>query len=103
MNFTRKGYGRIFVKKAEDAELVRTIVREMDEFELEYMPKDIVAPFSEYPQLTYLHKFCDLDIHELTARCWERGVWIFCVDNGYSCTMKRKVMAYEITLGVSKT
>lgn len=94
MNFTRKGYGRIFVKKASDVELVRTIVREMDEWELGYMPDNLVALFSEYPRLTYLHKFCDLDYYELTARCWERGVWIFCIDNGFSREMKRKVGTY---------
>lgn len=80
--FTRKGYGRIYCLNAADAEKVATIIKELDEFEYEYLPKDLIAPFSEYPKLKYTHKFDALDLNMLTAVCWQRSIVIWCCDNG---------------------
>ena len=44
-NFPRKGYGAIFVEKPEDVERVKSIIREMDEFEYGYLPENLVKPF----------------------------------------------------------
>lgn len=76
--FTRKGYGRIFVTKQEDIWKVEAIIHDMDEFEYEYLPKDFIAVFDVQPESIYLAKFCDLDLDELTRRCWMEGIWIWC-------------------------
>lgn len=81
--FTRKGYGRIYVADPSKVEEVKQIIRNMDEFEFAYLPKDMVAPFSEYPRVCYTSKFDDLDLHELTARCFSQGIYIWCCDNGH--------------------
>jgi hypothetical protein len=81
--FTRKGYGRIYVDKAENIDRVKAIIKELDEFELSYLPEKFIATFDEYPQLAYTHKFCDMDINKLTAMCWTHGIHIWCCDNGY--------------------
>lgn len=80
---TRKGYARIYVEKPENVRAVADIIKEMDEFEHSYMPDDMVAPFSEYPKLTYTHKFDALDMNALAATCWSRGIHIFVCDNGH--------------------
>ena len=79
MKFDRKAYGRIFVQKEEDIEKVKSIIKEMDEFEFGYLPEDFITVFSEKNmKAKYTHKFCDLDTQELTKRCWERGIYMFC-------------------------
>ncbi|MCP3966669.1 MAG: hypothetical protein GY718_10015 [Lentisphaerae bacterium] len=80
--FTRKGYGRIYVQNYEAINVVKEMVEDMDAFEYDYLPDDFITLFEEYPKLVFTHKFCDLDIDELTARCWDKGVPIFCFDNG---------------------
>ena len=74
-----KGYGRIYVEKPEDIERVKAIIHEMDEFEYYYLPTDLITLFSEYPKVVYTHKFDDLDMDDLTAECWNRGIhcWVF--------------------------
>ncbi len=79
---TRKGYGRIYVLKAADVESVRHIIKELDEFEFDYLPDRLVATFSEYPALCYTHKFDGLDMNLLTAVCWKRDIPIWVCDNG---------------------
>lgn len=81
-SFTRKGYGRIFVDKEENIEFVKNMIREIDEYEFDYLPDNFIAPFSEYPTLGYVHKFDDIDINLLTAKCFKEGVYVFCCDNG---------------------
>lgn len=80
--FTRKGYGRIYVRNSDDVQKVSDIIKEIDSFEWDYLPKDFIAPFLEYPRVVYTHKFCDLDIDKLTALCWSRGALIWCFDAG---------------------
>lgn len=79
MTFDRKGYGRIFVQKEEDIQKVKEIIKEMNDFEYDYLPVDLIAVFSpENMEAVYTHKFDDLDTNELTRKCWERGVYMFC-------------------------
>ena len=76
---THKGYGRIYVDTVENIDKVKSIIKEMDEFEYDYLPKELIAVASEYPNVTYVHKFSDLDMDRLTAKCWESGIkiWVF--------------------------
>ena len=80
--FTRKGYGRIYVDLPTNVQIVEDIIYAMDAFEFEYLPDNFVVPFREYPIVVYTHKFDALDINQLTAHCWKRGIHIFCFDNG---------------------
>ena len=80
---TRKGYGRIYVEDPEMVERVADIVKELDAFEYEYLPKDLIAPWTEYPAVSYTHKFDGLCMNKLTARCWQEGIKIWVCDNGH--------------------
>lgn len=79
-NLTHKSYGAIYLNNIEDIEKVKSIIKEIDEFEFEYLPKDLIKPFSEYPMVCYTHKFSDLDTDALTATCWSRGIFIWVFD-----------------------
>src|SRR5687768_11919430 len=80
----RKGYARIYVENPSDVEKVRSIIKELDEFEFGYLPDNLVAPFSEYPNLCYTHKFDGLCMNRLTAVCWKRGIKIWVCDNAHA-------------------
>lgn len=82
MKFPHKGYGRIYVEKEEDIQKVKDIIKEIDEFEYEYIPRDLIAVFKDKIVTTYTHKFSDLDISVLMEKCWQRGIKMFCVDGG---------------------
>ena len=83
-HFPYKAYGRIFVYdySPEKEELIRRIIRSMDSFEYNYMPDDMITGWAEYPKLVYTGKFDDLDTNDLTARCFQAGVFIMCVGSG---------------------
>lgn len=83
MKLTRKGYARVYVDTVENIEKVKEIIKEIDEFEFDYLPKDLIAVYTEYPKLCYTHKFDGLDINKLTANCWAVGIKIWVLDNGY--------------------
>ena len=76
---SRKDYAAIYVNNLIDIQKVRDIIQEMDEFEFEYLPDELIKPFSEYPSVSYTYKFYDLDMDALTAICWSRGIfiWVF--------------------------
>lgn len=78
--FSHKSYGAIYVKDEKDIPKVKEVIKEMDEFEFEYLPKEFIKPFSDYPRVCYTHKFSDLDIDDLTAKCWDKGIIIWCFD-----------------------
>ena len=80
--FSYKGYGRIFVDKKENIETVKNEIKQMSEFEFDYLPENFIAPLSEYPKLSYTHKFDALNLDELTLRMIEKGIGILCIDNG---------------------
>lgn len=78
MTFDRKGYGRIFAEKEEDIQKIKDIIKEIDEYEFDYLPNELITVFSEdNMKAVYTHKFCDLDMQLLTRICWERGVRMF--------------------------
>jgi len=76
---THKGYGRIYVDLPEHIEMVKAIIKELSEFEFEYLPKELITVFTDYPEVVYTHKFSDLSMVFLTAECWKRGIkiWVF--------------------------
>jgi hypothetical protein len=82
--FTRKGYGRIYVTETEDINKVKAIIKEIDEFEYDYLPKHLITVFSDYPAVVYTGKFDDLDLNLLTAICMDRSIPIFCFDAGHN-------------------
>ena len=54
----------------------------MDEFEFEYLPKDLITVFKDKIVTTFTGKFDDLDISILMEKCWQQGIKMFCVDGG---------------------
>lgn len=77
--FDTKSYGRIYVDKESSIKKVKEIIKQIDEFEYEYLPDNFIAVFDEYPKLVFTGKFDDLDIVNLTRVCFQMGVFIFCV------------------------
>lgn len=80
--FTHKGYGRIYCETPDDVQRVHAVIKEMDGYEFGYMPTELVAPFSDYPRVVYVHKFSDLDMDAVTATCWSRGIRVWVFDSG---------------------
>jgi len=76
----RKTYGRIFVAIKEHIKIVEDTIKEIDEFEVGYMPKEIVAVYGKDSELIYLHKF-EIDVNALAKACMDKCVWIWVVDN----------------------
>ena len=74
-----KNYGAIYVNDPKDIEKVKEVIKGMDEFEYGYLPSELIKPFAEYPAVCYTHKFSDLDMDDLTAKCWAKGImiWVF--------------------------
>jgi len=81
--FTRKGYGRIYVHDPNKIMQVKDKIKEINEFEYDYLPSGFVTSFEDFPNVVYTHKFDDLDTDELTLKCWRAGIFIFCFDNGH--------------------
>lgn len=79
---THKGYARIYVEHEDNIQLVKSIIREMDEFEYSYLPENLIAIHTEYPKVVYTHKFSDLNMNKLTAACWAKGIMIWVFDAG---------------------
>lgn len=75
----RKGYGRIYVLHEPEITIVKEVIKNMDSFEYEYLPDDLIAVYTkdETPYTVYTHKFDDLDLNELMIRCWNLGVKVF--------------------------
>jgi hypothetical protein len=72
-----KSYGRIFVEKKEDVEKVKQVIKEMDTFEFDYLPDDLITVFNGKKDVVYTHKFDDLDLNDLMIKCWEAGIHTF--------------------------
>lgn len=87
MKFPRKGYGRLFVEKESDIAALKNLIKEIDEFEYDYLPDDLITVFSEENlRSVYTHKFDDINMTEVMCRAWAEGVKCFCVFgyiNGY--------------------
>tara|TARA_R110000772_G_scaffold248688_1_gene362813 strand:- start:220 stop:510 length:291 start_codon:yes stop_codon:yes gene_type:complete len=84
-SLSHKSYGAIYVNDPKDIEKVKDVIKQMDEFEFEYLPSELIKPFSEYPDVCYTHKFSDLDMDCLTAKCWEKGIMIWVFDAREEC------------------
>jgi hypothetical protein len=76
--FVKKGFGRIYVTKAEDIKFVEKTIKQLDSFEWEYYPKGLTQVFEGKVELIFTHKF-EIDMDALTEVCWQRGVWIWCI------------------------
>lgn len=72
------------------------IIKELDEFEFNYLPTGMVAPFSAYPKLVYTHKFDGLCMNKLTATCWNRGIHIWVCDNGHCEILSKDGEAFNL-------
>jgi len=89
MTLYRKGESRIFVDKEENIKKVEDIMQKMNSYEFEnYYPKGLVTVFKpennrgdnkDYTRIEtiYNHKFDELDMNELCARCWQNGIYVF--------------------------
>lgn len=95
MKMTRKGYGRIYVMGSADIAMVAQIIHGMDPFEFDYLPIGFIAPFSEYPKLVYTGKFDGLDMSELAAACFGKGIPILVIDNGNEEFMDNAIEKYK--------
>lgn len=82
--FLHKGYGRIYVDSIDDIAKVKSVIKEMDSYEYDYMPQGLITTFSDYPSVVYIGKFSDLCTDTLTALCWAIGVKIWCYDSGHN-------------------
>ncbi len=82
--FRYKTYGRVFVAEQEHIAVVHEAIKEVDAFEFEYMPEDLVAVYKPGGPnlLVYLHKF-EIDKTALAIECMNHGVWIWCIDGGF--------------------
>lgn len=80
-----KSYARIYCFLSEHVPEVVKVIQELDPFEAEYLPPDLVAPFSEYPQTAFTGKFDDFDMDFLTVNCWHRGypIYVFSPDTRF--------------------
>lgn len=79
--FSRKNYGRILVREEEHIQKVKDIIKEMDEFEYDYMPDDLITVFKQNDVSTvYTQKFDSLDLNELQLRCWEQDIPIMIIN-----------------------
>lgn len=85
--FTRKGYGRIYVKNPSDIPMIHEIIKDIDEFEYDYLPEGFIAPLKEYPRLVPTQKFDGIDLDHLTIYCAINDIQIICLDNGHQETI----------------
>lgn len=89
MTFDYKGYGRIFVEKEEDIQKVKDKIKEIDDFEYEYLPDDLISVWEgDLNDLVYNWKFDEMDIDDLCERLQMDGVkvaWIVGYDGGILC------------------
>jgi hypothetical protein len=79
----RKSYGKIYVAKQEDIEKVKEIIKEMDQYEYDYLPNDLIGVFEGHDgstSLTYTHKFDGLNMNELMVKCWNQGIHVFYIN-----------------------
>lgn len=79
----RKSYGKIYVAKKEDIQKVKDIIKQMDQYEYDYLPNDLISVFEGHDgstRLTHTHKFDGLNINELMVKCWNEGIYIFCLN-----------------------
>jgi len=75
MQLPYKGLSRCFVFKKEHIKIVYDTIKEINRFEMSYMPKQWVTLYEGKIQLIYNGKF-DISIPILVQKCAEKGVGI---------------------------
>lgn len=79
MKLNRKGYSRIYVDNKDNIKKVKEIIKQLDEFEYEYLPPDLIAEFIGKIDYVYNHKFDSIDMDDLMKACWIKGIHAFYV------------------------
>lgn len=75
MKFIYKGYGRIFVEKEEDIQKVKDKIKEIDNFEYEYLPDNLITVWNkDLNDLTYTYKFDEMNIDNLCEELQKSGI-----------------------------
>jgi hypothetical protein len=72
-----KHYARIYTDKPENIEKIKEIIKDMDEYEADYLPKDLIDVFTGHVEYVYNGKFYDIDMDALMTRCWQAGIYAF--------------------------
>jgi hypothetical protein len=82
MKLNRKGRARIYTDKLENIEKIKAIIKDLDEFEYDYLPKDLIAVFEGDVHYTWNHKFDSLDMDFVMQECWKQGIFAFYAIDG---------------------
>lgn len=86
--FSCKTHARIFTTSPENIEKIKFIMKEMDDFEYDYFPKNLIT--CDKPliakigdrncykiPLVYVGKFDEMDMNELSIRCMMEDIPIY--------------------------
>ena len=79
--FTYKGYGRIYTNP-ENIQEVENIIKELNEFEWDYYPKNLVASWEVYPWVVGVGKF-ELDENLFKESCKAKNIPVFVFDSQF--------------------
>ena len=71
--FERYSEARVYVMDSSLVSIVKDVIKEMSEFEYEYLPDDLITHICEFPLTVNVGKFDDLDLDELCIRCFKRN------------------------------
>ena len=77
--FSYKGYGRIYTNP-ENIQEVENIIKELNEFEWDYYPGNLVASWDAYPSVVWIGKF-ELDEYLFNQSCKARNIPVFVFDS----------------------
>lgn len=84
MKLIEKHEARIYTDKETNIPKIKDIIKEIDEFEFEYLPQDLITVFKGDIQYVYNGKFYDIDMDEVIKRCWQQGIIAFyCIKDGF--------------------
>ena len=78
MKLFKKHKARIYTDKQENIDKIKEIIKEIDKFEYEYLPDDLITVFNGKIDYVYNGKFYDIDMDEIMKRCWEECIFAFC-------------------------
>ena len=79
--FRYKGYGRIYTNP-ENIQEVENIIKQLNEFEWDYYPGDLVASWEEYPSVVWVGKF-ELFEPMFKEVCKEKNIPVFVFDSEF--------------------
>lgn len=72
--FEEKQFGRIYTDTTENIKKIKDIIKQMDQFEYEYLPKDLITVYKGYFSCEYVGKFDDLNLDELINNCKKKNI-----------------------------